>query len=159
MQSSVPYGWQFKDEDVFMPCSKSQRLNCFAFLARDNKLIFKTTTGKIDSNFIIAQLEPLSMNIDKPTVIVLDNAKVHSSKKIKDFIPIWENRGLFIFYLPTYSPHLNIIETLWRKLKYDWLRPQDYSSVDNLFYSVNQILASVGSDLFVNFSKFSVGLT
>jgi hypothetical protein len=27
----VPYGWQFVDEDVFMPSTQSGGLNCFAF--------------------------------------------------------------------------------------------------------------------------------
>ena len=31
----------------------------------------------------------------------------------------WEERGLFVWFLPTYSPHLNIAEILWRKLKYE----------------------------------------
>jgi transposase len=29
----------------------------------------------------------------------------------------WQERGLLLFYLPPYSPHLNIAEVLWRKLK------------------------------------------
>ncbi|MDR2691740.1 MAG: transposase [Dysgonamonadaceae bacterium] len=28
--------------------------------------------------------------------------------------PVREQRGLFLFYIPPYSPHLNISETLWR---------------------------------------------
>ena len=27
----------------------------------------------------------------------------------------------YLFYLPTYSPHLHNIETLWRNMKYEWL--------------------------------------
>ncbi|MBA3692414.1 MAG: transposase [Acidobacteria bacterium] len=30
----------------------------------------------------------------------------------------WQLRGLSIFYLPKSSPHLNIAEILWRKLRY-----------------------------------------
>ncbi|MEY8685153.1 transposase [Bacteroides sp. AN502(2024)] len=30
---------------------------------------------------------------------------------------IWEAKGLFLFFLPTYSLNLNIAETLWRILK------------------------------------------
>ncbi|WP_338045584.1 transposase [Paraprevotella xylaniphila] len=41
----------------------------------------------------------------------------HRNKKIKELHPIWEKRGLFLFYLPPYSPQLNISETLWRILK------------------------------------------
>jgi transposase len=38
-------------------------------------------------------------------------------------------------YLPPYSPHLNLAEVLWRKLKYEWLRPEDYFQAETLFYS------------------------
>ena len=32
-------------------------------------------------------------------------------------LPYWQKRGLFIFFLPPYSPHLNLAETWWRKIK------------------------------------------
>ncbi|WP_291598695.1 transposase [Bacteroides sp.] len=53
--------------------------------------------------------------------MVLDNASVHRNKKIKELRSLWEQRGLFIFYLPPYSPQLNIAETLWRILKGKWI--------------------------------------
>ncbi|WP_156148673.1 transposase [Bacteroides intestinalis] len=28
-------------------------------------------------------------------------------------MPFWQKRGFFLFYLPPYSPHLNIAETIW----------------------------------------------
>ena len=82
-------------------------------------------------------LETLAFSISKLTVVVLDNARVHTSKRFQEHRDVWEKRGLFIFYLPPYSPHLNLIEILWRKLKYEWLRPEDYLAEDNLFYAVN----------------------
>ena len=36
-------------------------------------------------------------------------------------MPKWVKRGLIIKYLPPYSPELNLIEILWRFMKYDWL--------------------------------------
>ncbi len=29
----------------------------------------------------------------------------------------WQKRGLYLLFLPAYSPHLNIAGTLWRKIK------------------------------------------
>lgn len=52
---------------------------------------------------------PFLDNLTKFTVIVMDNASIHHAKIIQDRLPIWQKRGLFIFYLPPYSPHLNII--------------------------------------------------
>ncbi|MDE5877469.1 MAG: transposase [Muribaculaceae bacterium] len=66
---------------------------------------------------------------------------------------IWEKRGLYLFFLPPYSPHLNIVETLWRMLKGQWIQPTDYVSTDNLFYAVNRTLAGLGFTHFINFSK------
>jgi len=41
--------------------------------------------------------------------------------------------------LLTYSPHLNIAETLWRKLKYEWQVPEDYLEKSSLLYAVNRV--------------------
>jgi transposase len=123
---NVPYGWQFADEDVFMPSTQGAGVNCFAILKRNNECFFQTTQQSINSEFIFEQFEQLSMKLKKLTVVVLDNAPVHTAKLIRERIPVWQERGLFLFYLPRYSPHLNIVEILWRKLKYYWLSPTDY---------------------------------
>ena len=64
-----------------------------------------------------------------------------------------EKRGLFLFFLPPYSPHLNIAETLWRILKGKWIRPQDYASTDMLFYATNRAVADIGNGLNIKFLK------
>jgi transposase len=73
-------------------------------------------------------------------------------------IEYWQRRGLFICYLPTYSPHLNIAETVWRKLKYEWLAPTDYEDGQRLRYSVKQALKEFGKSLRINFSGFKHNL-
>jgi len=153
----VPYGWQFAGEEVFMPGAKGAGLNCFALLTRANDLVFETTRRRITSQFIIEQFERLSFSIRKMTVVVLDNAGVHTSRQVQARRPFWERRGLYIFYLPPYSPHLNPAERLWRKLKYEWLQPADYATTDGLFYRVRQALAAVGTSLKIRFSEFSLG--
>ncbi|MBL7993531.1 MAG: transposase [Candidatus Kapabacteria bacterium] len=62
---------------------------------------------------------------------------------------------MFIFFLPPYSPHLNIAETLWRKLKKEWLNLEDYQDKETLFYAVNRCMAHVGKFLTINFSPFN----
>jgi transposase len=157
LEPCVPYGWQFPGENVFMPSSKGAGLNCFALLSRANDLVFETTLKRITSAFIIEQLERLSFSINRITVLVLDNAGVHTSKQVQERRRYWQQRGLFIFYLPPYSPHLNIAETLWRKLKYEWLQASDYATAEGLFYRVRQALAAVGDGLKIQFSEFTLG--
>ena len=141
-----------------MPSSQGKGLNCFALINRDNDLYFKTTTQSIDSDFILEQFEKLSHRISKETVVVLDNARPHTAKLIQARRPVWERRGLTLFYLPPYSPHLNIAEILWRKLKYEWLEPLDYLSFEHLAYAVRLALAAVGTQLNINFSTPVYGL-
>jgi transposase len=155
----VPYGWQFPGEGVLMPAAKGAGLNCFALLTRANDILFETTRRRITSQFIVEQLERLSFSVKRMTVVVLDNARVHTSQQVQERRPFWQQRGLFVFYLPPYSPHLNIAERLWRKLKYEWLQPADYATTDGLFYRVRQALAAVGTSLKIRFSEFSLGLS
>ena len=96
------------------------------------------------------------MRIKILTVVVLDNAPVHTAKLIRERRAVWEARGLYLFYLPRYAPHLNIVEILWRKLKYEWLSPTDYETDEGLYYQVWQGLGAVGSSLRINFSNFSL---
>ena len=159
LEPCVPYGWQFAGEEVFMPSAKGTGLNCFALLTRANDLVFATTRQRLTSQFIVEQMERLSFSIKRMTVVVLDNARVHTSQHVQERRPFWQRRGLFIFYLPPYSPHLNLAETLWRKLKYEWLQPADYATTDGLFYQVRQALAAVGTTLKIRFSEFGLGLS
>lgn len=155
---NVPYAWQFPDERVAMPSEQGGGTNCFALLARDNRALVRTTGDNITAQFLFEQFEQLSFGLAQPTVVVLDNASAHRARIIKERSEVWQGRGLFLFYLPRYSPHLNIVETLWRKLKYEWLAPKDYESRETLCYAVDRALRAVGTDLRINFSGFSHSL-
>lgn len=150
----VPYGWQFKEENVGIEATHGNQLNCFGLLSRSNQFLFKTTTKAINTDFVIDFFEQLSFSIKKMTVIVLDNARIHTAHKIKERFQYWQQRGLFIFYLPPYSPHLNIIERLWKELKARWLKPQDYASFDDLCFATLNCFLQIGATFNINFSNY-----
>jgi len=154
----VPYGWQFSDEDVCIESAKGGHVNCFGLLSRRNEFIYQMTLDTITSDFIVEQLDNLSFEISKPTVVVLDNAKVHRAKKVQEMRRYWADRNLFIFFLPPYSPHLNIIERLWKELKARWMTPKDYSNKEQLLFSANMICNAIGKSLFVNFNSFKLSI-
>jgi transposase len=158
LEPNVPYAWQFENERAAMPAAKGKGTNCFALLARDNRSRIETTGEAITAQFIFEQFEHLSLSLSKLTVVVLDNAPSHRARIIKERILVWQRRGLFLFYLPRYSPHLNIVETLWRKLKYEWLAPRDYETRETLCYAVRLALKSIGKSLHINFSSFNFSL-
>jgi transposase len=152
----VPYGWQFADEQVAVAASKGRSKNYFGLLSRSNEFFYKATETTITSAFVLEQLDAFSLKLVKATVIVLDNARIHTAKKIKERLSVWQRRGLYLFYLPPYSPHMNIIERLWKELKGRWLRPSDYGSAACLFYATELALAAVGKTLRINFSSFKL---
>ncbi len=158
LEPNVPYGWQFADEAVSMPSEKGFGINCFGLFTRSNKSWTATSKKTIDAAFVVEQLERFSFSLSRLTVLVLDNARIHTGKQMRERIGYWQHRGLFIFYLPTYSPHLNIAETVWRKLKYEWLAASDYQDGQRLRYSVRQILNEFGKSLRINFSEFNYSL-
>jgi transposase len=152
----VPYGWQFAHEDVCIQAAKGSKVNVFGLISRDNQFYYQTSGKKMTADFIVEQLDKFSFAIDKPTVVVLDNARIHTARKVKRHLQAWQARGLYLFYLPPYCPHLNICERVWKELKARWLKPQDYLSADDLSYALSLVLAAVGKNLFINFSDFSL---
>jgi hypothetical protein len=83
----VHYGWQFPDEDVCILSEKAYKLNIFGFINRQCKCKWLATEGNIDAQFIVKYLEQFSFQIDKKTFIVLDNARIHKSKAVRERIP------------------------------------------------------------------------
>ncbi len=83
MSAVVPYGWQGADEDVWMPSTPGGGIHCFALLTRTNHCRFATTRHSITSQFVLEQVEHFSMGLRKLTVLVWDNAPVHTAKLIQ----------------------------------------------------------------------------
>ena len=149
----VPYGWQHRDENIIIPMQRGKGINCFGLLSRTLQFHYQLSQTNMTANDILNLIDALSLTITKYTVLVLDNAKVHTAKIIQKRLRIWQQRGLFIFYLPPYSPQLNIIERLWKEVKQGWLRPCDYFDFDSLRYGVNRVFANIGSTLNLNFKQ------
>ncbi len=153
-QGYVPDGWQFPGEDVFVPAQKGFRLNCWGLFRRDNRCHWATTSQNITAAFVRDRLEELARQLTGLMVIVLDNAGIHTATLIQQCRQRWAQRDLHLFFLPPYSPHLNIAETVWRHLKGGWLQPADYAQADNLAYATNRCLANCGKALTIKFSSF-----
>jgi transposase len=152
----VPSGWQLKEESLSMPSQRGQRWNVFGIMSSNNQLFANKTKGSIKSVFVIASIDEFANSSERAprAVIVIDNATIHHSEEFKAKIPQWAELGVEIFYLPTYSPHLNRIETFWRKCKYEWLLPEDYQSWKHLTLKIEHILANFGTEYKIKFKEF-----
>lgn len=153
LQPSVPYARQPKGETIEIPSSRSSRLSVLGFLNTENgDFHCFTFECSVNSDVVIACFDEFSDIITKKTVVILDNASVHTSDKFTGNIEKWRKKGLFIKYLPPYSPELNPIEILWRFIKYLWIPFSAYTSFGNLVEEVEEILRGVGSKYIINFS-------
>jgi len=57
-----------------------------------------------------------------------------------------------IFYLPAYAPALNMIEILWRFMKYEWIAWWAYTSWVHMVEYVENILKKFGTEYKIDFS-------
>ena len=148
----VPYAWQEVGKTIGIPSKMSKRINVLAFLSRTQAFDATTVIGRVDSATVVAVFNQFSLTIKKKTVVVIDNASVHTSALFKQNINKWEKRGLFLKYLPTYSPELNLIEILWRFNKYKWLDLTAYSTFKKLNDEIQKVLEGVGSKYQITFA-------
>ena len=51
-----------------------------------------------------------------------------------------------------YSPQLNLIEILWRFMKYEWIELNAYESWDSLVSYVEKVLRDFDSNYVINFA-------
>jgi putative transposase len=54
---------------------------------------------------------------EKRCMVVLDNYAPHHGREIREQASALEAAGIELFYLPPYSPELNLIEPMWRHIK------------------------------------------
>lgn len=148
----VPYAWQAVGETIEIPSSRSKRLNVLGFCNKQQDFHATTVQGYVDSEIVIACFDQFCDTINKKTIVVVDNASMHTSSKFKGKLREWEENGLIVKYLPTYSPELNLIEIVWRLIKYNWLPLSAYLSFKNLKSELQQVLDGIGSEYQINFA-------
>lgn len=158
MQPYVPYAWQKKGLTQRRFARKQKkRLNVFGLMSLSGQLTVYHSEANLDSVFIKNSLDNFAQKPhDKPYVIILDNGPIHHGYLVKNEFEKWEEMGLSIFYLPTYSPHLNPIEILWRFCKYRWLNKVHYKTWASLKKAILHIFKQYGSEYSINFNELII---
>jgi transposase len=73
-----------------------------------------------------------------PRVVVLDNASLHISKVTKAARPALAKLGIYLYYLPAYSPELNEIEAVFKQVKHHEIPQRSYTAKTDLRAAVEQ---------------------
>jgi transposase len=97
-------------------------------------------------------LDEFCKTLTKRTVVVMDQASFHTSKAVLNKLDEWKAQNLEIFWLPPDSPKLNLIEILWKFIKYEWIQLEAYKDWESLVKYVTNVLDGVGKKYAINFA-------
>ncbi len=151
LDPSIPYAWQPIGETIELPVTKGKRLNVLGFFTADNDLTPFCVETTMTTDIVVGCFEAFSQTITKKTVVIIDKAPIHTSQALLNKVPTWKKKGLIRKFIPAYCPELNLIEILWRFIKYRWLPFSAYLNFDALVAAVEEILVQVGSKYTIEF--------
>jgi transposase len=77
-----------------------------------------------------------------PRVVVLDNASLHVSALVKGQRQALARQGIYLYYLPAYSPELNEIEAVFKQVKDHEIPQRSYTSRPELREGAEQGFAA-----------------
>jgi putative transposase len=132
---------------------KQGRINLMGTLSLEGEgeqlLEYQMLEGSCRSGEVVGYLNLLARRAEregKRVVVVLDNAPFHKAKVVKEEGRArWEEQGLKLYYLPSYCPHLNPIEGVWRRLKGFLMPRRFYDSLAELREAVLSALRLLGA--------------
>lgn len=129
-QSPTDYGYVQKGQQkrVVQQRRRGRRINIFGIWQPKQRFEYALMVGTLKSKTFLKlmdwQADTAQADLaatGQLTVIVLDNASVDKSQLSVAASERWQNQGLLLFFLPSYSPQMNRIEYEWLHLKRDEL--------------------------------------
>jgi putative transposase len=119
----VNYSWTLHGQRKAVPYENpcGRRMNVLAALVCDGShpsLTWDMQTRTLRAADLLAFLPGIPRQPTTPLVVVLDNAGMHRSKAVKAALPALWRQGIYLYYLPPYSPTLNAIERVFGVIKH-----------------------------------------
>jgi transposase len=150
----LAHAWARQGADLRVPApgqaSKVAMLGVLDWTPRE--LVVRSSRTKRSTDFI-ALLEGLDRRygpkpgttVTRPTVLVLDNGPVHTSKATTAALAE-RAHWLTIEWLPKYAPELNDIEEVWRDLKRHHLAHQTFTGADDLDWAIHRAVDKLNTE-------------
>jgi hypothetical protein len=152
LDPTIPYAWQEPHRVIELPAMRYGRIKVWGCRHRNNDLHTSMFAPSIHTGVVMACCDAFCHTIKNKTVVVIDHASIHRSEEFEDHIPSWKKQGLIIKYLSPYSPALNLIEILWRRITYTGLPFSAYACVNALSEALEAILSKVGAEYQITFA-------
>ncbi len=120
----------------------NQKWSLFGALEWETGRWLYTVTERKRSIEFIAFLEKLVLSYGgRPLLVVLDNARIHKSKAVQEWLG--EHTGVQLLYLPTYTGHReNPVEKIWWRLKSQVAANRLHRDIDALVTCVHDFFSS-----------------
>jgi len=150
----VQRGWSpiGKPHRVFpLPHCRRAVLGALDFGA--NLLTYHTSKTTIKRPDVVRFLDQLARESTPGlmTVVVLDNATIRHNIDQETLDQWLLKHRMVLFYLPPYSPELNLIEIVWKQAKYHWRRFVTWSK-ETIDTEIGKLLDGYGSKFEIRFS-------
>ena len=94
-----------------------EKVNVISGITEDGRLYTNMKEGTMRAENVVSFLKHLQHCIKRKLLVIWDGARIHRSKKIKEFLKTNQGRT-HVERIPPYSPELNPDELVWRSLKY-----------------------------------------
>jgi putative transposase len=145
------YSWCLKGQRKRVPYEYPQgrRVNVLAAYrpyALEPWLGAQAFDRTLTSDDLLAFLRALPQ-ADVPRVVVLDNGSMHVSKVVKAQRRALARLGIYLYYLPAYSPELNEIEPVFHQVKHREIPKRSHKSKAELRESVEGGFSSYAKKL------------
>lgn len=89
------------------------------------------------------------------TVVVQDNATIHTSRAVQAEVAQWRRQGLVLFQLPKYCSQMNLIEGEWHQMKAHHIRGQMFEDPYELAVGVMASVRARGESAGYKVSRFN----
>lgn len=152
LQPSIAYAWQLVGARLELAAAHGARQNVLGFFNLHHQFHSFAFEGAIDSHVVSGCFDLFAERLERPALVVIDNAPIHTSEEFEAQIEGWQKAGLYLKFLPEYSPELNLIEILWRKIKYEWLPLDAYESFETMVESLFDVIRGIGSKYRITFA-------
>ena len=152
LQPAIPYAWQRVGQRLELAATHGPRQHVLGVFNLHNQCHSFAFQGAIDSHTVLHGFELFHHQPQQPAVVVIDNAPIHTSDDFEEEVERWQKEGLDVKFLPPYCPELNLIELLWRKIKYEWLPLDAYQNFKTMTASLFDVLKGIGSKYRINFA-------
>ncbi len=83
------------------------------------------------------------LGLEIPIVIILDNARYQTCRFVQDVAGFFDIK---LVYLPSYAPHLNLIERLWRFVRNECLYSNYYEDFESFKAAIAGCLEKANTD-------------